>query len=94
MNSQTGITRVTTRTLVLLFIASLALAAGSFNFRDRLNQKPVYGDGVLWRDAPGLGVVADQVKPLGPAALAGIYRGDVLLGISTNGSEYDEIERA
>jgi two-component system, NtrC family, sensor kinase len=94
VNSQTGITRVTTRTLVLLFIASLALAAGSFNLRDRLNQKPVYSDGVLWRDAPGLGVVADQVAPGGPAALAGIYRGDVLLGISANGSEYDEIDKA
>ncbi|HEY6401345.1 MAG TPA: hypothetical protein VI479_08035, partial [Blastocatellia bacterium] len=88
-------TRVTTRTLVLLFIASLALAAGSFNLRDRLNQKPVYSDGVLWRDAPGLGVVADQVEPRGPAALAGLYRGDVLLGITTNDKDTpDEIERA
>jgi len=43
-------TRVTTRTLVLLFIAFLALAAGAFNLRDRLTQKPVYTDGVLWRD--------------------------------------------
>jgi hypothetical protein len=73
----------------------MALAAGSFNLRDRLNQKPVYSDGVLWRDAPGLGVVADQVAPLGPAALAGIYRGDVLLGISTNGNDApDEIDKA
>src|SRR5262245_54744884 len=102
VNSQKGMTRVTTRTLVLLFIAFLALAAGAFNLRDRLTQKPIYTDGVLWRDVEGLEVVfngaesvatspprsyvvADKVEPNGPAALAGVYRGDVLLGISENG---------
>src|SRR5262245_17719283 len=101
-------TRVTTRTLVLLFIAFLALAAGAFNLRDRLTQKPVYTDGVLWRDVDGLDVVfngaesggapssprsyvvADKVEPGGPAALAGVYRGDVLLGVSENGVDLDE----
>jgi PAS domain S-box-containing protein len=86
-------TRVTTRTLVLLFIAFLALATGAFNLRDRLNQKPVYSDGVLWRDVEGL-VVADEVEPNGPAAQAGVYRGDVLLGISVAGDDVDEITRA
>src|SRR5262245_3608304 len=116
VNSRTGMNRVTTRTLVLLFIAFLAVAAGAFNLRDRLNQKPVYHDGVLWRDvemvdvfadkvesggapsgeAPRLQsyVVADRVEPGGPAALAGVYRGDLLLGISVDGVEYDEITRA
>ncbi|HKC88842.1 MAG TPA: PDZ domain-containing protein, partial [Blastocatellia bacterium] len=115
MNSQPGMTRVTTRTLVLLFIAFLALAAGAFNLRDRLTQKPVYTDGVLWRDVDGLDVVfngaesgassdtpssprsyvvADKVEPGGPAALAGVYRGDVLLGISENGVDFDDITRA
>ncbi|HEY7180492.1 MAG TPA: GAF domain-containing protein, partial [Blastocatellia bacterium] len=94
MNSQTGMTRVTTRTLVLLFIAFLALAAGAFNLRDRLNQKPVYSDGVLWRNVPGVGVVADRVELEGPAALAGVYRGDALLGISMNGSEFEVVEKA
>jgi hypothetical protein len=101
-------TRVTTRTPVLLFIAFLALAAGAFNLRDRLIQKPVYSDGVLWRDAEGPDVfaddaaaapprryvVADMVEPGGPAALAGVYRGDVLLGVSENGVDIDEIKRA
>src|SRR5262245_57574335 len=109
-------TRVTTRTLVLLFIAFLALAAGAFNLRDRLTQKPVYSDGVLWRDVEGLDVVfsgdesggassdaparprsyvvADKVESGGPADLAGIYRGDVLIGVSENGVEIDEIKRA
>ncbi|HEX5085218.1 MAG TPA: GAF domain-containing protein, partial [Blastocatellia bacterium] len=86
-------TRVTTRTLVLLFIAFLALAAGSFNLRDRLSQKPVYSDGVLWRNDPARGVVADKVEPGGPAALAGVYPGDVLLGIDT-GDGVEEIKRA
>src|SRR5262245_5606560 len=104
-------TRVTTRTLVLLFIAFLALAAGAFNLRDRLNQKPVYTDGVLWRDVegpdlfadgaePGAAprlrryVIADRVEPHGPADLAGVYRGDRLLGVSVNGAEIDGIYRA
>ena len=105
-------TRITTRTLVLLFIAFLALAAGGFNLRDRLIQKPVYSDGVLWRDVEGPDVfadevepgaaaplrryvIADKVEPRGPAALAGVYRGDVLLGISVNGdNDVDDITRA
>src|SRR5262245_11738779 len=87
-------TRVTTRTLVLLFIAFLAVAAGSFNLRDRLTQKPVYSDGVIWRKDPARGVVvADKVEPNGPAALAGVYRGDVLVGVNVNG-ELDEIFKA
>jgi len=101
-------TRVTTRTPVLLFIAFLALSAGAFNLRDRLTQKPVYSDGVLWRDAEGPDVfaddpatapprryvIADKVEPGGPAALAGVYRGDVLLGVSENGVDIEEIKRA
>ncbi|MGH9851425.1 MAG: hypothetical protein ACREBD_16435, partial [Blastocatellia bacterium] len=95
MKLQTGTTRVTTRTLLLLFIASLALAGGAFNLRDRLNQKPVYTDGVLWRDVAGVGVVADKVESGSPASLAGIYQGDILLGISTTGREpFDEVVRA
>jgi hypothetical protein len=81
--------------LLLLFIAFLALAAGAFNLRDRLNQKPVYTDGVIWRDVAGLGVVAERVEPGSPASLAGVYQGDVLLGISTTGGEpFEEIVRA
>lgn len=93
VNSQAGTTRITTRTLVLLFIAVLALAGGVFNLRDRLNQKPVYTDGVIWRDVAGVGVVADRVDPRGPASLAGVYRGDVLVGISTGG-DFEEVTKA
>jgi hypothetical protein len=81
--------------LLLLFIAFLALAAGAFNLRDRLNQRPVYTDGVFWRDVSGLGIVAGYVEPGSPAALAGIYRGDVLVGISTTGGDpFEEVTQA
>lgn len=93
MKSQTGTTRVTTRTLVLLFIAFLALGVSAFNLRDRLNQKPVYTDGVVWRDVEGVGVVAERVESGSPASLAGVYRGDVLIGISVGG-DFEIIEKA
>ncbi len=81
--------------MALVFIAFLAVAAGAFNLRDRLIQKPIYSDGVIWRDIDGLGVVADVVEPGSPASLAGVYRGDVLLGISTTGNEpFDALTRA
>ncbi len=81
--------------MLLLFVAFLALAAGVFNLRDRLNQKPVKTDGVVWRDDAKLGVVADLVEPGGPAARADVRPGDVLIGISTTGSEpFDEITEA
>jgi two-component system, NtrC family, sensor kinase len=86
---------VVTRTIVLLFVAALALAAGIFNLRDRINerQKPVPTDGVVWVDRAGLGVVAAQVDPQGPAYRAGIRPGDLLVGIDTtpdNGLEDPE----
>jgi two-component system NtrC family sensor kinase len=90
-----GTTRVTTRTLLLLFIALLAVAAGAFNLRDRLSQKPVPSDGVIWVDRGGQ-VVAERIEPGGPASHAGnIYPGDVLVGISTDGGRsFDEITKA
>lgn len=76
-----GINRVTTRTLLLLFLAALALLSGLFNLRDRFNQKAVPTDGVIWIDHPQLGVVAQQVDPKGPAFGAGVRVGDILAGI-------------
>jgi two-component system NtrC family sensor kinase len=88
-------TRVTTRTMLMLFAAFVALGSGVFNFRDRLNQKLVPTDGVIWRDEPGLGVRAAQVEPGSPAALADVRRGDYLIGISTTGSEpFEMVEEA
>ncbi len=95
MNSQAGTTRVTTRTLLLLFLAFLALAGGAFNLRDRMNQKPVLTDGVVWRDDARLGVVAERVEPNSPAAMADVRAGDILIGISTTGAEpFEEVDSA
>ncbi|MGH9841386.1 MAG: hypothetical protein ACREEM_21745, partial [Blastocatellia bacterium] len=95
MTPQTGTIRISTRTLLLLFIAALALTAGAFNLRDRLNQKPAPTDGVLWKDDARFGVVAEKVEPGSPASQAGIMRGDVLAGICTTGDDnYEEIKRA
>ncbi|MFN7949612.1 MAG: PAS domain S-box protein [Blastocatellia bacterium] len=96
MKPQANTNRVTTRTLLLLFAAALMLAGGVFNLRDRISQKPVPSDGVIWKDQTGTGVVAAHVEPGSPAAQAGIYEGDVLVGISTDGhgEEFDEITEA
>mgnify|MGYP001592181485 CR=1 FL=1 len=96
MTTQPSTTRVTTRTLLLLFIALLALASGAFNLRDRLNQKVVLTDGVVWRDDAELGVVADRIEPGGPASKESIRRGDVLIGISPTGSsdDFEEVTKA
>jgi hypothetical protein len=96
VKTRTSTIRVTTRTLLLLFIALLAMVAGVFNLRDRVNQKPVPTDGVIWVDRPGMGVVAERIEPGGPVArLHNIYRGDILYGISTDGGRtFDEITRA
>jgi two-component system NtrC family sensor kinase len=93
---QIGTNRVTTRTLLLLFIALLALGSGAFNLRDRLNQKVVLTDGVVWRDDAELGVVADRIEPGSAAAKESIRRGDVLIGISPTGSsdDFEVVEKA
>ncbi len=93
MTPEVSTTRVTTRTLLLLFIAFLALVSGLFNLRDRLNQKAVMTDGVIWRDDPEFGIVADRVEPDSAAMRAGVYRGDILIGISPTGkaNEFEEV---
>ncbi len=81
--------------MLLLFVAVLTLAIGAFNMRDRFYQKSVPTDGVVWGDDAKLGIVADQVEPGSPAAQADVRTGDILIGISTTGSEpFDEITRA
>jgi PAS domain S-box-containing protein len=91
---QTNTTRVTTRTLLILFIAALAVAAGAFNLRDRLNQKPVPTDGVEWRDRDGQ-VVAERVERGSPAWHADVRPGDILIGISSTGDDpFDELREA
>ena len=94
MKPQTGTTQVTTRTLLLLFIAALAMTAGVFNLRDRLSQKPVKTDGVEWRDRDGR-VVAKSVERGSAAWYHDIRPGDILVGISQDGKEpFDELRGA
>ena len=70
----------------MLFAAVVALTAGLFNLRDRIVQKPVPTDGVNWRDDATRGVIADTVEPGSPAAIAGIYPGDILVGVNATGA--------
>ena len=90
--TQPSTIQFTTRTLLLLFAAVLALSAGVFNFRDRITQKPVPTDGVVWVDKAGWGVVAESVEPDSPAKLAGIRPGDVLVGINATGHYQEDPE--
>ncbi len=91
-NTQPGTVQFTTRTLLLLFAAVLALTAGAFNLRDRIVQKPVPTDGVMWVDKAGQGVVAEIVEPGSPADLAGVYQGDILVGINASGDYHEDPE--
>jgi two-component system, NtrC family, sensor kinase len=75
--------------MLMLFVAFLALAAGGFNLRDRLTQKTVYTDGVIWQNDAEYGIVAVKVDPGSPASRADIRRGDTLVAISLTGSETD-----
>ena len=90
--TQPGTVQFTTRTLLLLFAAVLALIAGVFNLRDRIVQKPVPTDGVLWVDKAGWGVVAETVEPGSPADIAGVYPGDILVGINASGDYQEDPE--
>ena len=59
---------------------ALALATlGVYNIVLKASSR-VMEDGAFWRNAPQ-GVVAARVAPFGPAALAGIRTGDILLGL-------------
>jgi two-component system, NtrC family, sensor kinase len=77
----------------MLFVAVLAMISGGFNLRDRLTQKTVWTDGVVWRDDPR-GVVADQIDPGSPVIGAGVQRGDILIGIDIGTGQFEEISRA
>jgi hypothetical protein len=95
LKSQGETIKVATRTLLLLFIAVLAVIASGFNLRDRWVQKPVPTDGVTWEDRADVGIVAARVESGSPASRASIRRGDVLVGISLTGSEpFEEVTKA
>jgi len=70
--------RFTVILLGLLTVAAMVFA--TLNYRLE-HQTPIPDDGVWWLDGNGK-VVADRLDPNGPAAVAGIHRGDVLVSIN------------
>src|SRR5262245_65029399 len=80
--------------MLLLFVAILAMVSGAFDLRDRINQKALSSDGVVWRD-DARGVIVSDIEPGSPAVGAGIQRGDIILGIDISGTnEFEEITEA
>lgn len=82
------------RTILLLGITAAAVVVGGLNLQARLRSPHIPSDGVIWADS-SQGVKAEIVDPSGPAARAGVRRGDLLIGISLDGGRnFDEITRA
>ena len=81
---------LTVRTWVLLIVAALLIAAGALNFLQRLKHKSPLTDGVLWTQTKD-GVVAETVDPLSAAGRAQILPGDVLLGVSLDEYNFDQV---
>jgi len=82
------------RTIVLLGLTAAAVLVGGLNLQARLMNPQIPSDGVVWADS-SQGVKAEIVDPSGPAARAGIRRGDLLIGISLDGGrDFDEVSRA
>ncbi|HVM93583.1 MAG TPA: ATP-binding protein [Terriglobales bacterium] len=70
--------RFTVIVLGLLTVAAMVFA--TLNYRLE-HQSSIPDDGVWWLDGNGK-VVADRLDPNGPAAVAGIHRGDILVSIN------------
>jgi two-component system, NtrC family, sensor kinase len=67
------------KNVAVLALALLLTGLGVYNIFLKATWT-LLDDGVLWKDAPS-GVVAARVAPGGPAALAGVRVGDVLLAV-------------
>src|SRR5918912_1366437 len=84
---------LTTRAWVLLIAASLLTVAGALNFRQRLKHKAPPTDGIRWVQT-AKGVVAEDVDPnsnVGRAGILSVRPGDILKGVSEDGTQFDEI---
>jgi two-component system, NtrC family, sensor kinase len=84
---------LTTRTLVLLFVAALLVTAGVLNFRQRRQQKSPPTDGIVWSQKDNA-IVAERVLPGLTGARAGILPGDRLIAVSEDEVQYDSVDRA
>ena len=83
----------TTRTWALLFLASLAIAAGTLNFVQRATHKFPPTDGITWTQTPQ-GIIAQRVDPERSGARSGIVKGDHLLGISRDETNFEQVADA
>ena len=84
---------LTSRTWVLLFLAALAIAAGTLNFVQRAIHKFPPTDGITWVQTPQ-GIIALRVDPERAGARSGIIKGDHLLGISRDETNFEEVADA
>ncbi|HYY59396.1 MAG TPA: PAS domain S-box protein, partial [Pyrinomonadaceae bacterium] len=84
---------LTTRTLVLLFVAGLLIAAGGLNFWQRWKHKSPATDGIVWVQKDNA-IVAEKVTPGMTGARSGILAGDHLISVSEDETQYDAIGQA
>ena len=70
-------------TVILLGLFTLAaIVFAGFNYKLE-HQTAIPDDGVWWMEKNGQ-VVADRLEPNGPAALAGVRNGDVVVSINNH----------
>ncbi|HEX8888192.1 MAG TPA: ATP-binding protein [Pyrinomonadaceae bacterium] len=84
---------LTTRAWVLLLAAALLTIAGALNFQQRLKHKSPPTDGIKWVQTEN-GIVAESVDPnssVGRAGVLSIRPGDILRGISEDGTQFDQV---
>ena len=84
---------LTTKTWFLLIGAVLLISAGLLNFRQRARQETPPWDGVEWVDTTE-GIVARRVERGSAADRAWLVPGDILIGVSLNGTRAEEITSA
>ena len=84
---------LTTRTWFLLIGAVLLISAGLLNLRQRIRTEAPPWDGVEWVDT-NEGIVAKRIARGSAAERAWMSPGDVLIGVSLNGSRAEEITTA
>lgn len=82
-----------TRTVLLLGLSVLVAAMVFLNLKNRLYQKPLPDDGVVWVDS-SKGVRASSVRVGSAADRAGIIRGDYLRYVSLDGDGVYKVEDA
>ena len=72
-------------TVIVIGLFTLAaIAFAGFNYKQE-HQTATPDDEVRWREPNGR-VIAERLNPNGPAAVAGVRKGDILLSIGNNPS--------